>query len=193
MTGRKLIELTRTLLGDSGRRASTASRFYSAEEVRQHVNMAQESGALALILLQRTADGPKRGGLTVSRLVKETTGTSGTAVPDDFWLLECGFDVASKYVKACPVDEGERYRYIGEPRVFVSAGTFQGSATTAVYWSKPVELQDTTSTLTTFPDAFYHAIKYLAAAKLLVKEQHDQMERAELFQTEFSNALTSLQ
>lgn len=139
---------------------------------------------------------PTGAHLTLSKLISTAQadgGTTGFAVPDDFWLLICGTTGSGNYVQPEIPKLGEAFRFLPGRRIWARGNYFFGTADDAVYYKMPTKIEDTGAELSLFPDAFYHTIKYAAARDLLAQEGKDAFDRQAKYNEEFLKSVISLQ
>lgn len=191
MNGLDLIDSIATLLGESSRRLSTDSRFYSQESILAQINIAVKDTAKRLIQAEQ------RARVTIRKLSTQTTiplgfGTVGVDVPNDFWFLECGVR-GGKYVPAKTIARGERQVYFtNHDLIYTKSGKIFGNAEVVRYWKVPDQIQASNATINQFPDAFYEAVMFAASRDLVTQEDADVLERWKLFDTEFTTSASSL-
>ena len=180
-------------MNDAGRGSATASRFYTDIVIARALTVAQADICRAMIMAPHTPD------IIVGRLLKTATvtapGTSlGTAVPNDYWYLLCGYKNAPyKFVPKVPISIGDAFvsRRGDYDFIFVKGGYAYGTADVMVYWSVPPTIGLTGATLGTFPDGFYHLVKVLACRELVAQEDRDALDRWIYFNNEFKRKLLS--
>ena len=170
---------------------ATASHFYSDKALLRALNDAQ--GMLVRTLIQRgNAD------LTLSRLIRTCAangGRTGLDVPSDYLLPICGLSATSKYMTAEDIRTGEALSYISPNRVYVRGGKILGPSTAGdlmVYYAQPPEIVDTDVAFTTFPDAFYNTVKFIAAHSAIAEEDRDALDRFTALQKEWTAKIALL-
>lgn len=195
MTGRELVDLVLLLLNDSGRGLRTTSRNFQTDSVAYQLSIEQAVVAQQLMPAP-FGEHPTGAHLTLSNLIATADGDGGivgVAQPDDFWYLICGTTDEGKYIQAERPKIGEAFRLMQGNRIWARGGSFYGTADTAVYYKHPPKIEYTGAHLLTFPDAFYHTIKYAAARDLLAQEGRDAADRMQQYHEEFVKSVSSLQ
>lgn len=137
---------------------------------------------------------PKPPYVTLAKMSKDAvTATSGTALPSDYGMVICGYTSAGQYVPAQNIRAAEAMADSGAEQIYAKAGKFYGTADLALYWAAPSQtITNTSTTLTEYPDAFYHAAKYQAALYLLPKEDADARDRFAQIAQELQRKILSL-
>lgn len=216
MTAAYLHNALRVILHDvASQGASTAATYYSDTEVEYALMRARTDTIQALFAMGDIVGFPdspadyeksilgsalpvKRARITLSGLLKSVAFTApGQTIPADFWRIECGVDSDSKFVKTEPVGQAESMANTWVRQVYTKAGGFYGTICTLYYWANPVSVIANDSTdlnagSTPLPDSFYHAVKFRAAAYLLLKERAEHLQRIALCQRIYQNRLLSL-
>ena len=163
MTGEEFYKSLRALVRDDTRGYAIDETIFSDAEIEQ---IAGESRLRLYTMLVKMGKL-----LTVNRLLKLTTATTGTNVPNDFWKLEVGRDTNGYWVLPETFKLSEGMVTEGMSVVYVRRGVFKGTAATAWYWSKPAQdIQKSFTAFTEFPDTFYYAVILQTAIELLKKE-----------------------
>lgn len=206
---------TRILVRDSATGASTTARYYSDTEVALALTRARTETVQQLFTMgallgfpQTAADyegsiqGPafphKKARITLSGLLRTVAYTApGQNIPTDFWKIECGVDSGNKFVKTEPVFQAGSMTNTWVRQVYTNGATFQGTLCTVYYWANPQivianNATDLNAGNTPLPDAFYHTIKFRAAAYLLLKERADHINRIVFCQKMFQKRLLTL-
>lgn len=215
MTGGYLHNALRVVVRDTATGASTSGRYYADDEVNSALTRARTDAVQALFSIgdllgfpQTAADYErsilgaamphKKARITLSGLLRSVAYTSpGQAVPNDFWKIECGVDSNGKFVKTEPVFQAEAMTNTWVRQVYAKGAAFYGALCMVYYWANPSILignnaTDLNTGATALPDAFYHAIKFRAAAYLLLKERASHIERIGVCQRIYQKRLLSL-
>jgi hypothetical protein len=192
VTDLELVTRTRYLLNDAGIGSATSARFYTDAVIARALTVAQADICKAMILAPHTPD------IIIARLLKTATvtapGTSlGTAVPNDYWYLLCGYKTPYKFIPKVSARIGDAF--VTRPGdynfIYIKGGYAYGTADVMVYWSVPPAIGLTGSALTLFPDGFYNLVKVLACRELVAQEDRDALDRWNYFNNEFKRKLLS--
>lgn len=196
MLSSDLVTLLRTLVHDTGAGFSPAfvdgdlsqpEYWFTDEEIIDNLQTARDE------LIHLLAQAPTPPYVILAKMTKICAASEGTAVPDDFWKLICGYRGNNIYVPAVTIRLGEAQVNIDVDQVYVKSGVFHGTATFALYWAMPSQAITNTATfLNEFPDAFYHCVKYQAALGLIGKEQADAWTRYQSLVGDLQAKLLSL-
>lgn len=216
MTGADLFEATRVVLHDTSYGTFSDTRMYAPSEIGNALTAARGDacrylyGVFAIIGTTPNLMGynaamaggglpPARARITLGKLL-HSVAFSGTPtnVPADFWKIECGLAPNGKYIHPEPPPIGA---VLGtnayQTQVYAQGGKFYGNACTIYYWILPTttiadNATDLASTADGLPDAFYHAVKFLAAANLVKKERAENEDRYKLLMQMSMHRLSTL-
>lgn len=218
MTGSALIQSCRVLLHDTDYQTQTDGRMYADEEIRRALITARAEGlkyiygAFEILgtarsfadyssrMLSGPSMPPVRARITVGKLfVQGVSGTNPMTAPADFWKLECALSADGHYVPQVPAAIGDPMRpNIWSSGIYGSGGQLFGAPAGGLfyYWSLCTNDMGNATDLATgaggMPDAFYHAIKYMAVANLLKKEKVENEDRYKFFMNLFMRRLSTL-
>lgn len=190
ITGATMHASIRTLLRADARGRATDARPVDAAEISAALQRARLD-TFKLLVDRRT---PWIAPITCSRFCNQVVATDALDVPVDMYDLECGMDSAGKYLAdeallAEAAFGGTSLRYIA-----VRERKFRGAAAAnALVWKVPTAaIADSGTTLTDFPDAFYHTIKYAAMRDLVKKDYGESDWRYKFFDDTYKRRLASL-
>jgi hypothetical protein len=218
MLGADLIQSCRVCLHDTDYQTSTDGRQYADEEIRRALIMARAEGlkyiygAFEILgtvrsfaeynnkMLVGPSMPPTRARITVNKLLIGVASTgSPMNVPLDFWKLECALDSTGRYIPQIPAVIGDPLTpNIWNSGVYGSGGKIYGVSAGGFiyYWSLCSNDMGNATDLATgvggMPDAFYHAIKYMAIANLIKKERVETEDRYKFFMNLFMRRISTL-
>lgn len=190
MSSSELVTLLRVLLHDTDAGFSTINPVFQDEEIIGALNTSRDE------LVKLAIGSPQPPQVTLRQIIRTATGTTGSAVPADFYKLICGQMADGRYVPAQSIRVAEAMADTPAEQIYAKAGKFLGTADIAVYWAIPSQSVDPNVSfgqLVEFPEGFYHAVKYHAAMSLLTKEDDGGRDRFAAFGQELQRKMMSMQ